>query len=81
MKWNWIKDGGPLPKPLEDVLCYEVNYKGEDFFYVACFSGENIGYRDYNVGQDWIMSYTGEWGFPPEAWAYLEPPVKPSEDE
>jgi hypothetical protein len=78
MKWNWIKNGGPLPKPLEDVLCYDVDYKSADFFYVACFSGET---RDYDVGLDWIISYTGENIWPPEAWAYLEPPVKPSEDK
>jgi hypothetical protein len=72
MKWNWIKDGGPPPTEYEYVLCAEELSDG-DFFYLFGWWFSKRG---------WIYAHNHpNNGTPPDAWCYIKPPVKPSEDE
>jgi hypothetical protein len=66
MKWNWIKDGGPLPTEYENVLCYCVD---TDYLFV--------GYIRPKWG--WAVTHDDDDTNPPDAWCRIETPPLPNE--
>lgn len=68
MKWNWIKDGGLLPTEYDEVLCYCAD---TDYSFV--------GYRWVNLrgSSSWSVVHNDQGVNPPDAWCYIEGPVKP----